>query len=372
MEHAYDLANQGYDLVNKTYTLESLYVIMDYSNLSKDNYRDILLHQNIDEEFIKTYIDKFKDYLYLYAYHFKLSDEFIRYLFDNDIMTLDTILNQELSEDTLRYIFSRKEEIISPLLNGILKTRNISHDFIMLYLSYIDFEILFKYQNISEEFCNEIFIITGDDKKLHTMFSVGAVYQRWSDDFIIRFKDYVDWFKYYIYPERVLLPYNKTEYFIDDEGIGYFPDNIEWPILTDPEDPRVLIVNNKNVTPQEWKIKIQAEYHTYDLTDDYFVGYMACYKDGYSLEDFSFKFENGNIYELHSDITNTPDSFGFKIVTLSEAKAYKDDVRLIKPNMKKVILVKVYFEDVSYAHKTTEGYEIRAEKIEVLNDYYGL
>jgi hypothetical protein len=153
MEHAYDLANQGYDLINKTYTLEGLHNIMKYSNLTKDNYRDILLHQNITDEFIMTYIDKFKEFLNVYTHHFKISDDFIIYLLNNDILNLDMVLNQDISDSMIDYIFSLKPEIISDLLNGLLKTRNISHDILMNYINYIDFGTLFKYQNISEEFC---------------------------------------------------------------------------------------------------------------------------------------------------------------------------------------------------------------------------
>lgn len=369
MEHLHDLANKGYFFRGrKKFTIEELDEIMQYSNMFESDYLDILLHQNITEEFIIKYIDKFKDYLRIYSYHFPMSEEFLKYLVDNDLINFDIILYQGVSEELLDYIFSAKPELIKHL-NTLLQKRTFTHDFIMRHLNDVDFFTLFKYQRIDENFSREIFTITGDNDKLHAMFTAGATYQLWSDEYVIRYRDYVDWFKYYIYPERVRIPDHKTTYYIEDDDNGYFPDDIEWPILTNPDDPRPIVVNNKKVTPEEWRIKIQAQYLPYELTDDYFIGYMVCDKDGHDLENLGIIYENGNTYELYADITFTPNSFGYTIRTLDECKGYLDDIRKIKRGTKKIILVKAYFTDVAYASKTVEGYDIRVHKIEVVSDY---
>ena len=369
MEHQYDLANKGYFFRGRRkFTIEELDEIMQYSNMFESDYLDILMYQNVTEEFILRYIDKFKDYLRIYSYHFPMSEEFIRYLVDNNIADFDMLITQGLSEDLLDHIFTVKPEFLK-YIDVLISRRTFSHEFIMKYLDYIDFNVLFKYQRIDEEFSRSIFNLTGDYNKLHAMFTAGATYQLWSDEYIVRYRNYVDWFKWYIYPERVKIPYNKTTYFIDDDGNGYFPDDIEWPILTDPEDPRPIRVNNKDVTPEEWRTKIQAQYLPYELTDDYFVGYMVCNVDGYDLDNFGIKYEPGSVYELYADITFKPDSFGYTIRTLEECSAYLDDIRKIKRGTKKIILVKAYFKDVAYAEKTVEGYDIRVHKIEVVSDY---
>ena len=374
IDHAYNLANQGYDFKKKLFTEDELYEIMDHGNFSKLDTYEFLMYQTVPSDLIIKYYDRFKPYLKSYSEHNKLSEELIRYICDQGDMEYDIMKYQEMTDDLFVYIIDHNIETLDHI-NEFIKLRDVPSEILLRYLNYLDYRILFKYQKIDEDLCVTIFNFTGDDTKMHQMFSVGAVYQWWSKGFIERFKMYIDWYAYNVYPERVRIPYEKMTYFIEDDPNGYHPDEIEWPILSDDTDPKFLQVNNKDVPPEYWKRLITAHYHSYGLFLDCFYGFMVVYRDGYDLQNFGMKYEDGGVYERHTDMTNTYESFGNVIRTFPECRALLYDTTSIREDYKKIIIVKVMYEDVVYAGrtygKTDEGFKIRAKKVQVLGNYNG-
>ena len=369
MEHTDNYANEGYSFKTRKYTMDELIEIMDYSNMVQSDYVDIIRFQDIDDAFIQRYIDRFETYLDLYANYHKISDDMIKYLYDNNIVDEAILLKQYLSDDVIDHIIGDDMTDKISFINGLIKTQELNDDNILRFYPVADYSILFKYQNISESTATIIFD-NSDDNKKHIMCSVGAIYQWWSDDYVVEHADYIDWFRYYIYPERVRIPYTKMDYFIPDDPNGYHPDDIEWPILSDEVDPRLLNINNKHVPVENWRKLIGTQFPLYDKTDDYFVGYIITTSNNYSIYDFKLLFTDGSIITKHADITNRVGSFGVTLRSLDELKHLTHDY-IVGDSVgnKKIKLVKAHYSDVCCAYKTPVGYDIRVRKLEVLRDY---
>ena len=162
------------------------------------------------------------------------------------------------------------------------------------------------------------------------------------------------------------------EYFIPDDPNGYHPDDIEWPILTDEVDPRLLNINNKHVPAEDWRKLISTQFLVHESTDDYFVGYIPTTLDNYSIYDFKLLFADGAIINKHADITSSVGSFGITLRSLYELKHLMHSYVVGDVvGHRKIKLVKVNYSDVCCAYETPIGYDIRVRKLEVLRDYYG-
>lgn len=369
MEHIDNYANKGYSFIDTKYTRDELIELLDYSNMKIHDYIDIIRFQDIDEDLFIRYIDKFIFFIDLYSRYHKLSAETLKYFYDIGHLNNNIAEHQYVIEDVMDYVIGDNILANAGFINAIAKSQQLSDERMLMYHDALDPVILAKYQKVPESIADALMPVT-DDAKLHKFFTTAGIYQEWSDEYLVEHKSYIDWFRYYIYPERVLIPYNKMDYFIPDDPNGYHPDDIEWPILTDDTDPRPLVVNNKHISKQEWYKLISTQYNVYYKNPDYFVGYMTVTTEGYPLNNHKFKFEFEHVYEMHADITNAVDSFGFNLRSLNELlHVCHDNVVGDRMGDKKIILVKAYYEDVVCCYKTPTGYTIRVNKIEILRDY---
>lgn len=369
MNHRDNYANNGYSFINEKFTKEELSMLLDYSNMAANDYIDIIRYQDIDEDLFIKHINKFKNYCTMYSRYHKLTTDTLMYFHDIRTLNNTIVKNQYITEDLMDYVIEDDIHNYDGFINAIAESQQLSDERMMMYFDILDPEIFGKYQQVSESVADALIGVM-DDERLHKFFSTAGVYQKWSDEYLIDHMSYIDWFKFYIYPERVRIPYNKMDYFIPEDPNGYHPDDIEWPILSDDVDPRVLIVNNKHVTAQEWKKIISTQYDVYYAEEDHFVGYMAVTMEGYPLENHKFKFETGNTYETHADITNAIGSFGFNLRSFDEViHLCHDNVVGDRVNGEKIILAKVFYEDVVCCYKTPTGYTIRTWKMEILRDY---
>lgn len=369
MEHIDNYANKGYSFKEIKYTRDKLIEIIDYSNMSKNDYLDMVQYQDIDDEIILSHFDQFKPYLKLYSECHKMGDDIIKYLYDNGLFDNTVTKRQYLSDSIIDYIIGDDINTKQDFINTLLKTQQVSDDNLIRFTGVADYSIMFKYQKISEELTNYIESISTKDDK-YVIFTTGALYQWWSDEYVVNHADYIHWFRYYIYPERVRIPYTKMEYFLPDDPNGYYPDNIEWPILTDEADPRLLNVNNKHVPVEYWRKLIGAQFNVYSHDNNYFIGYLITTSDNYSIYDYKLLYINGAVVEKHADITETQNSFGINLKSLDELTHLSHDY-IVGDGMvvKKIKLVKVLYSDVCCAYKTPEGYTIRVKKVEVIRDY---
>lgn len=374
MEHLYDIANKGYSFKDKKYTYDELKEILDYSNMAFSDYIDIIRNQNLTEDLFLDHIREFGKYINLYSQYHSFSDDFLKRLYDEGKMNDVIVGLQYISDDVQSYIIPDIHSVIGKIyIDTLIKTQALSEEKILEYRDEANYENLFKYQEIPEYLAEFIDGLTTDEHRKHQIYTVGGVYQKWSDEFIINHNIFVDWFRYYIYPERVRLPVGDMVYFIDDDPNGYYPDDIEWPILSDPDDPRVIEVNNKHKTVEYWRMLITTQFPVYEHNDDYFIGYMIVTNEGYPLSSFKYKLEVGNVYEMHADITSTTYSFGFTLRSLFELEGMSGyRIEGDSRGDYTILLAKVYYEDVCNAVKTSIGYCIRSSKVEIINKHYKL
>ncbi len=445
--HDYNLANKVYDFKRVKYSSDDLKQLLDYSNMGILEYKDIVRYQpNLTEELFREYVNIFGKYINLYTENHKFSDNFMVWLYDNNLFNCYIITNQKLSNDTINHILQDHNIKGDKYIDTILEHQNLSNNMILTYIDNLDLKILSTRYEISMTFAKEIEdrLKTDEDKSI--FYTNGSVYQRWTDEFITENKKYIDWYRMYIYPERVfihdhyidhdtvvvymsnslnnniqwignltdksskvshkvilessnnrvifdyknidtisglkvslspkvswpVMSASNNENTENDTGSEYYPveeSEVEWPILTDPADARPLIVNNKHITPDEWKILIGTQFPVYDHNDDYFIGYIIVDTDNYDRYTYMLKYDDNTEVSMFADITNAKKSFGIRLMSRYEAEHLTHDYSIGGSIRQfKVKLVKVYWDHVAYAKKHSTGYEIRVDKVEVFRD----
>ena len=221
--HDYNLANKVYDFKKVKYSSDDLKQLLDYSNMGILEYKDIVRYQpNLTEKLFREYVNIFGKYINLYTENHKFSDNFMIWLYDNNLFNCYIITNQKLSNDTINHILQDHNIKGDKYIDTILEYQNLSNNMILTYIDNLDLKILSTRYEISMAFAKEIEdrLQTDEDKSI--FYTNGSVYQRWSDDFITENKKYVDWYRMYIYPERVIIHDHYINYYVDEDP-GYYP-----------------------------------------------------------------------------------------------------------------------------------------------------
>lgn len=246
----------------------------------------------------------------------------------------------------------------------------LSDEFIEKYKDKVDWANISVYQHLSETFIEKF-------KDKVNWFYI-SMYQHLSETFIEKFQDRVDWD--YISRNQKLSEgfiknfqdyvdwYNISKYQkLSESFIEKFQDKIYWYYISMYQklSDKFIKDNNIDIYEDNWLYKDtdfkkkQIIYSgLYECHDDYFIGYKAIRDDRYSLFNFQYKYEPGNVYESTCDCTNEENSFGLNVGTRDYAKWYASKNSII-------VKCKVRYEDVGrIVHK---GGKVRCFRIEILN-----
>lgn len=275
------------------------------------------MHEDLNKQLNLNYkSDDEIDWLYISMYQ-NLSEKFIE-KFQNKVDWDNISLYQVLSESFIeKFTYKVNWFFIS-------KKQKLSEDFIEKYINYVDWSNILIYQHLSEKFI---------EKHLYELDLYDLTkYQQLSENIINKYKN--------IFNLPFVVHYQKlSDNFIKDNNIDIPYDN--W-LYKDTEFKKRQIIYSG----------------LYECYDDYFIGYKAIRDDRYSLCNFQYKYEPGNVYESTCDCTNEENSFGLNVGTRDYAKWYASKNSII-------VKCKVRYEDVGrIVHK---GEKVRCFRIEILD-----
>jgi len=223
----------------------------------------------------------------------------------------------------------------------------LSEDFMREFRDRIDWNCISAYQKLSEFFIKEF-----QDKLNWDWISI---YQKLSEEFMREFQNKGDW--YFISKYQIL----------SEDFIREFKDKIslvqisKYQKLSEKfrkEFNLSLPQNSWLYSSKEKKLEYLKKINKYEIiNDEYIIAYKSIRLDNYSIYNFQYKYEVGNIYESHCDCDlKEEDSFGLSAWT--REKAYRFfNMKLLK--------IKINIEDIGAIIKENK---IRCFKLEVLEE----
>ena len=182
-------------------------------------------------------------------------------------------------------------------------------------------------------------------------------YQKLSEQFIEKFQKKVDW-------SRISKYQKPSEQFIEK-----FQEKVNWSEISQYQKLSeefaklhgIILPTKTNMfyftSEQKLEILNSGEGNPYEMEGEYIIAYKSTRENGYSIYNFQYKYEVGNIYESHADGNlDEENSFGLSAWTKEGALEYKSNGELYK--------VKIHIDDVvAIVH---EKKKLRCTKIEII------
>ena len=178
-----------------------------------------------------------------------------------------------------------------------------------------------------------------------------------SEEFIEKYADRVNWF--------IILEIQKlSEDFLYKHGkeIGWYRIFCLQKLSEEFAKLHGIILPTKTnmfyfTSEQKLEILNSGEGNPYEMEGEYIIAYKSTRENGYSIYNFQYKYEVGNIYESHADGNlDEENSFGLSAWTKEGALEYKSNGELYK--------VKIHIDDVvAIVH---EKKKLRCTKIEII------
>lgn len=188
IRHIYLKVSHSSLLSKQILPLDILYSIVDSQNnlgqLSGTDWFNIWQFQKIDIDFIKRYIDNIDWYNVSFNKQL-VSYDFIWEFGDNIIW--EEFTKHGIHENILVH-FIHKFTYISWI--NISRYTELSHDFMVQYLVYLDMSCILRYQKIAESLLETI-ISSFDDFDIEFHFQSIGIYQKLSKNFIKKYKEHL-------------------------------------------------------------------------------------------------------------------------------------------------------------------------------------
>jgi len=231
---------------------------------------------------------------------------------------------------------------------SISHSQRLSEEFIEEFQDKVYWNDISYYQQLSEDFIKEF-----KDKVYWNCISYS---QKLSERFIKEFQDKVNW--------AYISKYQK----LSEDFIKEFKNKVDWGYISEyqklSENFRKVFnlslpQNSWLYTTKEEKLEYLKKINIYEIiNDEYIIAYKSIRLDNYSVFNFQYKYEVGNIYESNCNCDlNNNNSFGLSAWTKEKALEYYDEGKLLK--------IKINIEDIG---AITKENKIRCFKLEVLEE----
>lgn len=325
---AVDIQNRDYNLINTELTEDELdqYIEQNKDLMTRTRWEDMATYQNLSQNFMKSHIKKLP--LSRVSTYQPMTEDTIDF-FLNYISTMEDA--SEPKKKKLSRLILQHQDVTEILLRKYKDTIewttasiycNMSEDFIKEMKFYVNWEAICKYKVLSIEFMNEMMD--------YLYYRNAFFYQNTNNELDQIFKEKIN-----TYDDYFQAFYVRKNY-IRDRDESYWRN----------------IIKNYKTYPS-------------DYSDDYFIGYKAIRRDGYSLFSFRDKYERGQTYTTKSDFNDVEVSFGFGIYNRNKAYYYgmqKDNKRF------DIVALQVPYRAITFISDNYVFPKVRSSEITILHE----